>query len=140
MKRTYQVPALVLAIALSGVSAWAQNKPENPTPTAAPQTGDQLFRTFCAVCHGTNAKGNGPATVALKTAPPDLTLLSRKNGGKFPLMKVTQVIRGDEVIFSHGTREMPIYGDMFRDIRQDEAFVKLRVGVLTSYIQSLQQK
>ena len=140
MKFTYQTAALILAFALSGNAGRAQDKPENATMTANPLTGTQMFRTFCAVCHGTNAKGNGPAAITLKTAPPDLTVLSRKNGGKFPLMKVTQVIQGDEVVLSHGTREMPIYGDMFRDIRNDEAFVKLRVGVLTSFIQSLQQK
>jgi len=103
-------------------------------------SGKELFQVYCAVCHGTDAHGKGPAAVALKTAPPDLTLLAKKSGGKFPLMRVSQVIQGDVVVISHGTREMPIYGDMFRDIRRDEAFVKLRVSLLTGYIESIQLK
>ena len=50
-----------------------------------------------------------------------------------------QVIQGDVVVISHGTREMPIYGDLFRGIRREEIFVKQRVGLLTGYIESLQK-
>jgi mono/diheme cytochrome c family protein len=103
-------------------------------------SGKEMSQIYCATCHGTDAKGNGPAAPALRAKLPDLTLLARNSGGKFPLLKVSQVIQGDVVIISHGTREMPIYGDMFRDIRRDETFVKQRVGILTGYIASLQQK
>jgi hypothetical protein len=76
----------------------------------------------------------------MKAHVPDLTLLTNNSGGKFPLMKVEQVIQGDVVVISHGSREMPIYGDMFRDIKRDETFVKQRIGLLTGYIESLQKR
>jgi mono/diheme cytochrome c family protein len=137
-KRGIAITILITGIA---VAAWSQQKAvENKMMTAAPMSGTEMFQAYCATCHGTDAKGKGPSAVALKTAPTDLTLLTRNSGGKFPLMKVSQVIQGDVVVVSHGSREMPIYGDMFRDIRRDEAFVKLRVGVLTAYIESIQQK
>src|SRR3974377_2575154 len=47
-------------------------------------SGKELYLDHCAVCHGVDGKGNGPAAPALKTAPPDLTLLAKNNGGKFP--------------------------------------------------------
>lgn len=99
-----------------------------------------MFQVYCAVCHGPDARGSGPAAVVLKTPPPDLTLLSRKSGGGFPLVRVQQTILGDVDIPAHGTREMPIYGELFRNIRHDEAFVNLRLGVLVNYLASVQQK
>jgi mono/diheme cytochrome c family protein len=134
---------VLIAILVAGASSfsWSQQTPaEDKTASAAPMSGREMFQIYCAVCHGTDAKGKGPAAPALKDALPDLTLLTRNSGGKFPLMKVSQVIQGDVVVISHGTREMPIYGDMFRDIRRDEAFVKQRVSLLTGYIASVQQK
>ncbi|MEO8373284.1 MAG: c-type cytochrome, partial [Candidatus Solibacter sp.] len=55
-------------------------------------TGDQLYKEFCAVCHGIDAKGNGPATSALKVAPTDLTQFSRRNNGKYNDLKMRGVI------------------------------------------------
>jgi mono/diheme cytochrome c family protein len=103
-------------------------------------SGQELYHVYCATCHGADGHGAGPAAAAMKAAMPDLTLLTKNSGGKFPLMKVSQVIQGDVVVISHGSREMPIYGDMFRDIKRDETFVKQRVSLLTGYIQSIQKK
>jgi mono/diheme cytochrome c family protein len=35
--------------------------------------GQQLFQTYCMVCHGTDGKGTGPAAKGLEHAPADLT-------------------------------------------------------------------
>lgn len=35
--------------------------------------GTSLFRKHCAICHGTHARGDGPAVATLATLPPDLT-------------------------------------------------------------------
>ncbi|HVY94700.1 MAG TPA: cytochrome c [Bryobacteraceae bacterium] len=134
--RKFWIQTLICAMA-----PLAAAQPQDaPGLTAAPATGKELFETFCAVCHGLDAKGGGPAVVALKTPPPDLTLLSRRNGGSFPLMKVTHAITGDEIIYAHGTRQMPIYGELFRGIRDEDTFVTLRVSLLSSYLASLQKK
>jgi mono/diheme cytochrome c family protein len=131
--------AVILATGSAAI-AWTQQKPDDKMMTAAPMSGQAMFQVYCAACHGADAKGNGPAAPALKTALPDLTLLTHNSGGKFPLLKVSQVIAGDVPVVAHGSREMPVYGDMFRDIRRDESFVKQRVGILTGYIESIQKK
>jgi hypothetical protein len=61
------------------------------------------------------ARGNGPVAPALKVSVPDLTLLSKTHGGKFPLLRVEQAIDGEEGIPAvHGTREMPVYYELFK--------------------------
>lgn len=98
-----------------------------------------MYRTYCAVCHGLDGKGSGPAVPALKQKLPDLTLLSKKNGGEFPAFRVSNIIQGDAVVTAHGSKEMPMWGDVFRVLKRDEAVVKLRVHNLSQYIASLQQ-
>ncbi len=110
--------------------------PENTSITS----GAEMFGTYCAVCHGVDGKGNGPAAPALAKQPPDLTQLSKKNGGKFPTFIVSNVILGDEFIAAHGSRDMPMWGDVFRSKNRDESAIKLRIHNLTVYVESLQQK
>ena len=83
--------------------------------------------------------GSLPAAPALKTAPADLTQISRRNGGKFPVFRVANVIRGYGAVAAHGSREMPVWGSVFRAFG-DELSVKLRVDNLTSYLETLQGK
>jgi mono/diheme cytochrome c family protein len=71
--------------------------------------GPDLFRAHCAACHGSGAKGDGPLASALKAKVPDLTLLAKNNGGQFPSARVRKTITGDDVLASHGSREMPIW-------------------------------
>jgi mono/diheme cytochrome c family protein len=75
--------------------------------------GPELFRAHCAACHGEDAKGDGPMARALKTTVPDLTVLAKNHGGQFPTQSVRKVIAGEEILASHGSREMPIWGPSF---------------------------
>jgi mono/diheme cytochrome c family protein len=125
-----------------GVAGYAQDRTavkHSPAPNTDPASGVEMYRTYCAVCHGLDGKGNGPAAAALKQALPDLTLLSKKNGGEFPMFHVSNVIQGDSVIAAHGSKDMPMWGDVFRELKRDESVVKLRVHNLAQYIASLQQ-
>ncbi len=102
--------------------------------------GQEMFRSYCASCHGLDGKGKGPAASALKKQPPDLTLLTKKYGGKFPRSIVTSVLEGADFITDHGSRSMPMWGDAFRIENHDESMVKMKVRNLTVYIESIQQK
>jgi mono/diheme cytochrome c family protein len=136
------VPIVMLLMGLS-CPTFAQEKPKGDSAIGAitPESvGREMFYTYCAVCHGMDAKGNGPAALALKKHPPDLTQLSRKNGGKFPTETVFSVIQGTDLITDHGTRDMPMWGDAFRAVNRDENLAKLKVRNLTAYIASIQQK
>ena len=43
-----------------------------PITNVDPTSGEQMYVSYCAACHGRDGKGYGPAAPALKTAPPDL--------------------------------------------------------------------
>jgi mono/diheme cytochrome c family protein len=106
-----------------------------------PPSGGQLYKQHCAACHGNDLKGNGPAPYPFVGAPPDLTTLARRHGGKFPDTYVSEVLRNGVKIPAHGLAEMPIWGMDFRTSdRLDEAQVTLRITNLSNYIKSLQGK
>jgi mono/diheme cytochrome c family protein len=142
--RRYRL-AVVSLLLLSGFGSLAagqeQSKANKQAPVMTPEiAGQEMFRSYCASCHGLDAKGKGPAAPALKKQPPDLTLLSKKYGGKFPRSTVSSVIEGTDFITDHGSRDMPIWGDAFRVTNHDESMVKLKIQNLTAYIESFQQK
>lgn len=112
-----------------------------PAPQTSAASGKQMFDAYCASCHGTSGKGDGPAAAALKSAPADLTALSKKNGGKFPADRVSSILRGQATVTAHGNRDMPVWGPVFWHMSQGhEAEVHQRVTNLTRYIESLQAK
>jgi mono/diheme cytochrome c family protein len=112
-----------------------------PAPYTSPVSGKGMFQAYCASCHGTDAKGDGPAAAALKNAPADLTMLAKTNGGKYPDMKVTAVLRGQAQLAAHGSQEMPVWGPVFwRMSGGHEAEVQQRIANLNRYIESLQAK
>ena len=105
----------------------------------APSSGPEMFKQYCATCHGADGKGTGPAAAALKKAPADLTLLTKKNNGKYPSLEVSNFIRGDAAsVAAHGTRDMPMWGDIFHSVSRGESVVTLRVSNLNDYIKGLQ--
>jgi mono/diheme cytochrome c family protein len=109
-------------------------------PTSA-SSGEQMFISYCAVCHAKDGKGGGPAAEALKTPPSDLTRLAEKNGGKYPAEHVASAIQGDITLPAHGTKDMPIWGNLFWHMSQGHSSeVQLRVANLTKYIGTLQSK
>lgn len=146
--RAMKFIALIAVVVTISVFASAQNAATEPPVlnhvpiTRTPSnSGKQMFASYCAVCHGTDAKGNGPAASALKTAPPDLTVLSQKNGGKYPSAHVAAVIRGQAALSSHGTAEMPVWGPLFSSISGGhEGQVQQRISNLAQYVETLQAK
>jgi mono/diheme cytochrome c family protein len=134
--------ALLLAVS-SSVLAQDQNKEIKHVPAkdTSPASGEQMFTNYCASCHGKDAKGNGPAASALNKAPADLTTLAKRNGGKYPDMKVTSVLRGEASVAAHGTQEMPVWGPVFWHMSQGHpAEVQQRIANLNNHLKSIQEK
>ena len=100
--------------------------------------GPDLFRAYCASCHGLDGKGNGPAAEALRTKPADLTALTRNHRGQFPVPMVRDTITGSSVLAAHGSREMPIWGPVFHQIEADVDRGHVRVENLVKYLESIQ--
>jgi mono/diheme cytochrome c family protein len=106
-----------------------------------PFEGAAIFRKYCAVCHGTDGRGHGPASVALKHAVPDLTRIAQRNKGTFPSEQVRKVIEGkDRGPLAHGNREMPIWGSIFHEVESDQDLGEIRLDAITKYLESMQQK
>ena len=131
--------SLLAAGALSAQTAKEIKKvPLSPT---SPVSGVEMFRTYCAVCHGVDGKGAGPAADALKKSPTNLTQLAVRNNGKYPEDRVAHAITGDTQIGAHGSTEMPVWGDLFKSLNAGTVdLVKLRVVNLTDYVKTIQAK
>ena len=118
-----------------------QGQTESPSPAHNPLAGAEIFRQYCATCHGTDGRGHGPASVALKNGVPDLTQISKRNGGAFPFRHVKDVIEGkDPGPIAHGNREMPIWGPIFHEVESDQDLGEVRLDNITKYLELMQQK
>lgn len=128
--------ALCLALASS---ATAQDPQTAGTPG---YSGNELYRTYCAVCHGVAARGDGPLADQLKKRPPDLTQFAKQNGGTFPSDMVYRIIDGRMTTPGHGGKDMPIWGDAFKGTHDgsSEDSVKKRIEALVQYLGSIQER
>lgn len=111
----------------------------NAGPEGGVAAGRQRFERNCAICHGFDARGNGPFAELLNVKPPDLTLLSRAQGGDFPFTRIYRRIDGRDLPLAHGTRDMPIWGSRLKREGGDETWVRGRIFEIMLYLESLQQ-
>lgn len=142
-KHNHVVVALSLSC-LAAVSYAAATEKADP--------GKREYRDKCAVCHGMSGKGDGGGIDVLKTAPADLTLLSKRNGGVFPVERVAAIIDGRQAVKGHGTQDMPIWGREYlkETVKADEYFgpmpydmemyVRSRILALIDYLNRIQAK
>ena len=118
------------------------------TPSGLVTSGKLEYRYYCASCHGMSGKGDGPVAAALTKKPPDLTILAKQNGGKFPAESVRETVEGAKVVTAHGTRQMPIWGMEFLLPPASRVgaggprltSAKRRIEMLVTYIESIQEK
>ena len=107
--------------------------------------GKYEFDTYCALCHGKDAKGGGPFSGLVNKKVPDLTVLSKNNGGVFPFLETMMIIDGRTGIRGHGGT-MPIWGDTFEaegvekaGVYGAETIARGRLLSLVEYLATLQQ-
>jgi mono/diheme cytochrome c family protein len=127
-----------LVTATLGIGARAQ-RPVTPEPMLQKTTvGSELYRFYCANCHGLDAKGR-PAASGLRAAAPNLTTLSINSGGVFPREVVRDVIvNGSGRGAVHGTADMPVWGTIFRAFEPNDTMVEVRIDNLVRYLESVQ--
>ena len=103
--------------------------------------GPELFKAYCATCHGKDGKGGGPMATSLRIAPADLTRIATRNGGTFPFVQVQKIISGEERgPTTHGTREMPVWGPIFSEVSWDQDLGRVRIYSLARYLETIQVK
>ncbi len=138
--RSALVVVFLFGFAAAASHAQTTEVKKEPIQMTSAASGVEMFNSYCAACHGKDAKGNGPAASALKVPPADLTQLAKKNNGKFPADHVGNELRTG-VAGAHGSNEMPVWGPLFSSVSsRDDAIVQMRISNLIRYIETLQAK
>lgn len=131
---------IAAAAATIASSAAAQDDEMSP--------GQREYMNSCAVCHGAEAKGDGPLAQLLTERVPDLTRISQRNEGYFPIDRVISIIDGRRQVRSHGG-SMPVWGSRYVAEAGDdygpwgsaeELYVRSRILELAYYLQRIQQR
>jgi len=147
MKRLPALIGIIVAIIVAGTTFAEVEVKEAPLTEqqAALIDGENLYLELCAVCHGKSGTGDGPAAPAMTKPVPDLTILAASNDGEFPRKTIVDSISGESRVISHGTIDMPIWGQVFEDAaRADwktfrrEGQAKQRIYNLTEHLATLQ--
>ncbi|MDH5499709.1 MAG: c-type cytochrome [Gammaproteobacteria bacterium] len=153
MKALYVLLGALIVLVVTGTT-FAQGETGQDKTKSAPSSwqatavadGADLYRELCAACHGKGGRGDGPTAGELKKMVPDLTRLAARNNGLFPRDTVQDSIAGESPVLSHGTAEMPIWGQVFENERPDrkmferKALAKQRLYNLTEYLATIQAK
>lgn len=132
----------VAAAMLTFTATFALGQDPSTPPMQQAYSGSELFKTYCAACHGTSAHGDGPLAANMKKPPPDLTQFAAKNGGVFPAALVAQIIDGRQPITGHGGPDMPVWGDAFKASRlgSSEESIKARIQALVEFLEHIQER
>lgn len=138
MKNSKWVRAAGIGVAaLSALAALSVQAADDAVVNA----GKTRFNQYCAVCHGSGAKGDGPFANLMTTKPADLTMLAKSNNGEFPFGKVYESIDGRNMLTAHGTTDMPIWGQEIKDKGiGGETELRGRLVETVMYLQSIQAK
>ena len=111
-------------------------------PRVQKLSGYDLFRTYCASCHGPTGAGDGPLASSMRRRPANLRQIAKRNGGQYPSELVYRVIDGRQQVRGHGGPDMPVWGDAFAKATDapDEATIKLKIQALVVYLESIQEQ
>lgn len=135
----------LLSLLVAGLLCFAASAQQKTVKTVRPAAsgsldGKSLFQEYCASCHGKDAKGAGPVADALKAHPTDLTKISQQNKGKFPDTKILAILKGDQTVTAHGSRDMPTWGKTFSDMNVNPNVGQGRMHALVMYLEEIQAK
>ncbi|MGF1501853.1 MAG: c-type cytochrome [Paracoccaceae bacterium] len=134
MRNQLQMTAALVALGLSINAASAQDT----------ERGRQEYMQSCAVCHGESGKGDGQLAEIMTVPVPDLTQISARHDGKFPILDIFMIIDGRTGVRGHGY-PMPVWGARYkaeeahRSAMGAEISVRARLLELTYYLQTIQE-
>jgi len=142
---SYRVGLVLGAVILAGGAYAAQGSHSREKTKSKPLIesiqGPELYKAYCASCHGSGAKGDGVMTASLKVKPSDLTRIAARNGGTFPLVRMERIISGEELPpTGHGSSQMPVWGPIFSHVERDQDLGRVRIDNLARYLRDIQVK
>jgi mono/diheme cytochrome c family protein len=111
---------------------------------SAPPSGAAMYQRYCASCHGSAGKGDGPVASSLQRPPADLTRIAKRAGGRFDEAVLLAIIDGRRQVATHGPREMPVWGAVFDEELEGQPYKRytglLQSQLLVDFLRSLQEK
>jgi mono/diheme cytochrome c family protein len=125
---------LILAALVGLPLATSQDRPQKQDYNS----GEYLYRTHCASCHGQTGRGDGPAASTFQKPLSDLATLSSRAGGQFPREEVTRTIDGRQK--THIPGDMPAWGRVMQSLELDERVARQRIEAVVTYLESIQRK
>lgn len=96
------------------LGAGAAGRAAEPAAKQA-SAGEVWYRQYCAACHGSDGRGDGPAAPAFTVKPTDLTTLAERYGTPLPEAKLREYIEGEKMVVAHGRHDMPVWGRTLRE-------------------------
>jgi mono/diheme cytochrome c family protein len=112
----------------------SQGPPENSRAAQA-KRGKVIFKEQCASCHG---MGDMKPTIDSLEAPDLTQIVIRRRAESFPVAEVARIIDGRKVLEGHGTREMPVWGEVYESEGMDDMEIRGRKGELIAYLMTIQ--
>lgn len=110
----------------------------------ADSTGESLFLENCISCHGVTGHGDGPNAKGLGIAPADLTKISARRGGVWPMLEMMSILDG----YSRNTlprEDMPVFENFldnemveFDTGNGEEVLVPSKLIEIVEYLETLQ--
>ena len=142
MLKSLLITGMAALVAASlGFANQTPSKMVIPVDETAPTNGKQMYTNYCAPCHGTDGRGHGPAAVALKAQPTDLTVLTKNNHGKYPDTHVVAILQFGTDVPAHGSALMPVWGPILGNMNRTNAQEKLlRISNLSRYLETIQAR
>lgn len=134
-----EICIVIAILAVTGVVGCATDHSRREVES---MTGEQVYRSYCANCHGKAAHGDGPVAQLLTPRPADLTHIAQRRGGEFPTNEIRRIIDGGRERLVHGSREMPVWGRRDAAGPNDaaaKAEAEARIALLIQYLRSIQQ-
>jgi mono/diheme cytochrome c family protein len=141
LKQLLLTAAVITLAANMGYADQSRSKVTIQVGKVTPTSGRQMYASYCAPCHGVDGRGHGTVAANLKSAPSDLTVLSRLNRGKYPDVHIVAVLQGGAAIQGHKTAEMPVWGPILGKMNQTTPEERLlRICNLSRYLDTIQTK
>lgn len=101
------------------------------------ERGKLIFEKQCKGCHGMN--GEAGTIDTLETKAKDLTRINKSRKiTTFPVERIARYIDGRNLVKAHGPREMPVWGEVYKQEGLNETEIKGRKGELIAYLMSIQ--
>jgi len=141
LKQLLLTAAVITLAANLGYADQSRSKVTIQVGRVTPTSGKQMYASYCAPCHGVDGRGHGAVAANLKTAPSDLTMLSRQNQGKYPDVHIMAVLQDGTAIQGRRSAEMPVWGPILGKMNKTTPEERLlRICNLSRYLDTIQTK